>query len=87
MTARDLLNKLHDEPFRPFRIKLSNNTSIDITDPGLVVVGPSSAILPIQTMKDDVGYTLVTQWRTVSLAHMVEFIDLDDREVRKRKRA
>lgn len=77
MSPQDLLNRLHDEPFRPFRVKLSNNTAIDITEPGLVVVGPTSAIMPILTAKDDLGYTLVTQWRTIALSHIVEFIDLE----------
>jgi hypothetical protein len=48
-----------------------------VTDPGLVVVGPTCAITPIQTAKDDFGYTLVTQWPTVALSHMVEFADLE----------
>ena len=77
MAPRDLLNKLHDQPFKPFRVKLSNNTALDVTEPGLVVVGPTSAIMPVQTMKDDGGYTLVTQWRTVALSHMVEFSDIE----------
>ena len=77
MSPRDLLNKLHDEPFKPFRVRLSNNTTYDITDPSVVIVGPTSAILPVQTAKDDFGYTLVTQWRTVALAHIVEFADLE----------
>ena len=77
MSPRNLLNRIHDVPFRPFRVKLSNNTSIDVKEPGLVVVGPTSAIMPIQTQKDDTGYTLVTQWRTVALSHMVEFLELE----------
>ena len=41
MTSRDLLNKLHDGPFQPFRVKLSNNTTLDVLDPNTVVVGPT----------------------------------------------
>jgi hypothetical protein len=52
MRARDLLNKLHDEPFQPFRVRLSNNSTIDVLDPNTVIVGPSSAIMPIETMRD-----------------------------------
>lgn len=87
MSPQGLLNRLHDEPFVPFRVKLSNSTTIDITNPGLVVVGPTSAIMPIQTAKDDFGYTLVTQWRTVSLSHIVEFIDLDPPKKPKKRTA
>jgi hypothetical protein len=77
MSPTDLLNRLHDEPFKAFRVRLSNNTTIDITDPGLVIVGPTSAVMPIQTAKDDFGYTLVTQWKTIALSHMVEFADIE----------
>ena len=77
MGPRDLLNKIHDMPFKPFRVRLTNNTTLDVTDPGVVIVGPTSAVMPVQTTKDDLGYTLVTRWRTVALSHMVEFVDLD----------
>lgn len=87
MTARDLLNKLHDNPFQAFRVKLSNNSSMDVLDPNTVVVGPTSAIMPIETIVDDQGYYLVSRWRTVALAHMVEFIDIDPpKATGKRKR-
>ncbi|HZL38188.1 MAG TPA: hypothetical protein VFC78_22925 [Tepidisphaeraceae bacterium] len=33
--------------------------------------------MPIQTVKDELGYTLVIQWRTIALSHMVEFADMD----------
>ena len=87
MSPRDLLNRLHDEPFRPFRVRLTNNTTIDIPDPGLVIVGPTSAVMPIRTAKDDFGYTLVTQWRTIALSHMVEFADIDPPRKNGRKSA
>ena len=78
MRARDLLNKLHDEPFQPFRVRLSNNSTIDVLDANTVVVGPSSAIMPIETTRDgSSGYYLVSRWRTVALSHMVEFVDID----------
>ena len=64
MTPQDLLNKLHDAPFKPFRVRLSDNVTYDVTDPGVAIVGPTSAVLPVVTNKDDLGYTLVTQWRT-----------------------
>ena len=87
MTARDLLNKLHDNPFQAFRVKLSNGSAMDVLDPNTVVVGPTSAIMPIETILDDQGYYLVSRWHTVALAHMVEFIDIDPpKETGKRKR-
>jgi len=77
MSPQDLLNRLQDHPFKPFRVRLSNSTTIDIIEPGTVVVGPTSAIMPIQTAKDDLGYTLVTQWKTIALSHMMEFSDIE----------
>lgn len=52
MRARDLLNRLHDDLFQPFKVRLMNNTAIDVLDPNTAVVGPSSAIMPIETMRD-----------------------------------
>lgn len=77
MSPQDLLNRLHDEPFKPFRVRLSNNSTIDVTESGPVIVGPASAVMPILTTKDEFGYTLVTQWRTIALSHMVEFADIE----------
>ncbi len=87
MSPQDLLNRLHDEPFKPFRVRLSNNTTIDVFEPGSVIVGPTSAVMPIQTAKDDLGYTLVTQWRTIALSHMVEFADIEPPKGSKRRSA
>ena len=86
MTDRDLLNKLHDEPFQPFRTRLSNNTTIDVLDPGTVVVGPTSAIMPIEFVLGEHGYYVVTRWRTVAQAHIVEFIDIDPPKAGSRKK-
>lgn len=88
MRARDLLDKLHDEPFQAFRVRLTNNSTIDVLDPNTVVVGPSSAIMPIETLRDGgTGHYLVSRWRTVALAHMIEFVDIDppkERSTRKK---
>jgi hypothetical protein len=87
MSPHDLLNRLHDEPFTPFRIRLSNNTIIDVADPGLVIVGPTSAVMALQTTKDDFGYTLVTHWRTIVLSHMLEFSDMEPPKSHRKKPA
>jgi hypothetical protein len=44
-------------------------------------------VMPIQTAKDDFGYTLVTQWKTIALSHMVEFSDLESPRERRKKPA
>jgi len=88
MTYHDLLRKLNDAPFKPFRIKLSNATAIDVKEPGSVIVGRSSAVLPTDTEIDRSGYKFARNWKTISIAHIVEFIDLEQDDAgRKRKRA
>ena len=77
MTYHDLHRKLHDHPFKPFRIRLVNNTVIDILEPGMVIFGESSAVIATQTMKDDRGVRVATDWRTISISHMLEFSDID----------
>ncbi len=76
MAPQDLVNKLHDEPFKPFRVRLSNASTIDVLDAGSVIVGPTSAIMPLEYVEDE-GLRLVRRWKTVALSHMVEFLDLD----------
>lgn len=88
MTYRDLLNKLQDKPFRPFRVWLSTGSAIDVLDPGTVVVGPTRAIMPLEAVPREHGYYVVLRWRTVALGHMAEFIDIDPpKSGSKRKRA
>jgi hypothetical protein len=87
MRTRDLLTKLHDQPFQPFRVRLSNKTEIEILDPNTVVVGPSSAIMPIETLKDGSGYYVVSRWRTVALSHMVEFVDIEPPKASSKRKA
>lgn len=79
MSPQDLLNKLHDEPFKPFRARLSNNSTIDVLDSGSVVVGPISAIMPLEYVEDEHGTRLVFRWRTVALNHIIEFTDIEEK--------
>jgi len=75
--AEDLNNRLHDRPFRPFRIHLSDGTSIEVSDPGMIVVGRSSAVLPTRFGADEEGRRLAEAWQTVALVHMVRFTELE----------
>ncbi|MDQ3439241.1 MAG: hypothetical protein M3478_02690 [Planctomycetota bacterium] len=72
MAPQDLFDKLHDEPFKPFRVRLSNASTIDVLDAGSVIVGPTSAIMPLEHGEDE-ELRLVRRWKTVALSHMVEF--------------
>ena len=76
MTHHDLLRKLDDQPFRPFRIRLVNNSTYDIQDPGMIIVGDSSAVIATQNIRDETGHRVTTDWRTISISHMLEFSDL-----------
>ena len=78
MTTADLNHRLYDTPFRPFRIHLSDGTSLAVTNAGMVLVGESSVILPTELGHDSEGFPLVKRWRTVALSHMVQFTDLDE---------
>lgn len=87
MSYHDLHRKLHDQPFTPFRIKLVNNTTYDVTEPWMVVIGESSAIVVTQTRRDERGVQVAMDWRTISIAHILEFQDIGAPPQPKRKRA
>ena len=77
MRVKDLINRLADRPFKGFRIHLSDGSSILVNDPGMIIVGPSSAVLPTEFGKEQ-GERVATRWRTVALSHMVQFADADE---------
>ena len=77
MRVKDLVNRLSDNPFRGFRIHLSDGSTIPVMEAGMVIVGRSSAILPTEFGKAD-GERVVERWRTVALSHMVQFSDIDE---------
>lgn len=87
MTYHDLARKLNDVPFKPFRIRLSNASAIDMREPGSVIIGESSAVVPVEMVIDDRGVRVARDWKTISISHIVEFIDFKDDQGPKRKRA
>lgn len=60
MRVKDLLNRLSDRPFRGFRIHLSDGSTIPVTDPYMIIVGPSSAVLPTEFGREE-GERVATQ--------------------------
>lgn len=48
MRVKDLISRLSDQPFRGFRIHLSDGSAIPVSEPGMIIVGPSSAVLPTE---------------------------------------
>jgi hypothetical protein len=88
VTYEDLFRKLDDQPFQPFRIRMSNGSAIDILNSGAIIVSQTSAIVPTDTVVDDRGRKVARDWKTISIAHIVELINLNEKESGpKRKRA
>jgi hypothetical protein len=85
MRAPDLIRKLNDQPFRPFRIHLSDGTAIPVREPGMIMVGRSSAVVPTEFGVLD-GEKVVDRWRTISIDHIVQFADLDEPAAGRRAR-
>ena len=77
MTYVDLQRRLHDNPFRALRIRMVNSSTYDILEPWMVMVGETSAVIATQTRKDDRGFEVAMDWKTVSIAHMLELSDLN----------
>jgi hypothetical protein len=44
--------------------------------PGPVIVGESSAVVPTAMERDEKGYQVAVDWKTISINHIVELIDL-----------
>jgi hypothetical protein len=86
VTVADLNHRLYGSPFKPFRIHLSDGSTIPVSNVGMVLVGVTSAILPVELGKDTEGYPLAKRWRTVALAHIVQSSDIDEPIVGKRPR-
>lgn len=86
MRSRDILRRLHDQPFKPFRVHLSDGTVLDVPEPGMVIVGERTAVLPSVFGRDREGYRFARNWRTVALNHVVQCTDLDEPINGKRRR-
>ena len=77
MTRSNLAKRLHNPPFRPFRVHLSDGTVLDVVQPGMVIVGETTAILPTLFIKDEDGYQFAKKWRTISVDHITQFSDIE----------
>ena len=86
MNYRDLARRLGDAPFKPFRIRMVNNTTFDVFDPGMVIFGETSAVVATQHVRDERGRPVPTDWRTISISHILEFADINEKETSRRRR-
>ena len=76
MHYAELHRTLRDHPFEPFHIRLANNTRYDIHEPWMAIARAKSAVVVTQVRRDDKGFEIAEDWRTVPIAHMIEFSDL-----------
>ncbi len=74
MRPDDVRARLHAQPFQPFRIRLSNGITYDITHPDLVMVGRSALVIgtPAPDLPPGVHGVAVS----VSLLHVAELLSL-----------
>lgn len=86
MREKDLFDRVYDRPFKPFRVHLSDGSRLDVTDPGMLIIGDTSAVLPSVWTRDDEGRRIAKHWRTIALAHIVQFGDIDEAIENKRRR-
>jgi len=86
MTYLDLQRRLHDKPFRAFRIRMVNNTTYDVTEPWMVMVGQTSAVIATRVRTDEYGYQTALDWRTIPIAHVLEFSDLETKEPQQKRK-
>jgi hypothetical protein len=70
MRPNDLYDKLRQQPFQPFRIKLTNGSSYEIRHPELVMVGRSTALIGLPA--PDLPEHFYDRSVTISLVHIVE---------------
>ena len=84
--SADLIGRMNDQPFKPFRIHLTDGDAIDVPAPGMVIVGKNTAVLPNRFTRDEEGHTVADTWRTISLIHIVQFSDLDEHVNGKRRK-
>jgi len=82
----DLLKRLEERPFKAFRIHLSDGTSLDVPEAGMVIVGRTTAVLPSAFAEDEDGARVAEHWRTIALVHITQFSDLDDKTDGRRRR-
>jgi hypothetical protein len=86
MTPAALLSRLGDRPFRPFRVHMSDGTVLEVTQPGMFIVGETSAVLPTMWGTDEGGQPVPKRWRTLALDHMTQFSDVEGSNGKRRTR-
>jgi hypothetical protein len=76
VTCIDLNRKLHEQPFKPFRISLIDGRSYNVTAPRRVMVGETRAVIVTESATGKRGWETALDWTTVSIEHVVGMPDL-----------
>ena len=74
MSAREVLNYVQAQPFRPFRILMNSGRTFDVRHPEMLRVGRDYIIL-FSFVSDTPD--LVDQWQTVSFSLVESIAHLD----------
>ena len=86
MTRADLLDRVNDRPFSPFRVHVSDGAVLEIKHPMMVIVGETSAVLPTMWGTDEDGEPMPKRWRTLAIAHLTQFSDIESSNGKRRRR-
>lgn len=71
MTPQAINQELKKEPFTPFRLKISDGSTVDVHNPGLVFISNLSVYVFYPEANDP--KSRVGDWRLISLPHVVSF--------------
>jgi hypothetical protein len=74
ITTQDILNYLHAQPFRPFRVQVADGQTFDVRHPEMARVGRDSMVL-FTFVSDEPE--IVDRWETVSLMMIERISHLD----------
>lgn len=76
VSPTDILDRIEDPRFKPFRLHVSDGTTVDVTAPRGVVVGKTSSLFVDRWGRASDGRPIAVHWRTIDNAHITQFNDL-----------
>ncbi len=80
MRPEDLRQFVRQEPFRPFRLTLTDGRTYDIRHPELVALGRSSLFIGFPRADDDDTEPVYDRYVIVSLLHVMQAQPVDTPE-------
>jgi hypothetical protein len=75
MGSGDLLRKLDRNPFKPFRVRMADERTFEVSHPHMVLVGATSAVVATRPIRDATGCPVPTDWREIAIGEIVELPD------------